>query len=205
MASSTKKSLPAKTTRARFDAGSRDVLDMPPDVLGRLVDQVIAEVSASLARLPGLATLSNDERIHSNGRLRDGEPEAMTAILDTADSRPAYFLPLAARDRGADENRFETGPCRDDLARRAHVERLRAALEPNFNRVGDTVLALGSRIRDVTMPAYALARVASAHDGKLREKLNPATDFFSAPHRKRARAAQGTKGKKAGKGADRPE
>jgi len=65
-----------------------------------------------------LARFTADERLHSNGRLRDGEDEVMVNILDTIDEMPGLFAALANRDHGSNPNIVETAPARAALAMR---------------------------------------------------------------------------------------
>lgn len=95
------------------------------------------------------------------GRFRDGESSAVTALLDTADAFPGFFVALADKDHGTDAAVFETKPTRDDLVRRDHLARLAGALDPMTQGVSDTVLALGGSVREVSTRAYAVARLAA--------------------------------------------
>ena len=168
-----------------------DILTASPQAVGARVDEAIALIQQAEALLAGLIELSDDERRHTAGRLRDGESAAITAVLDAADANPGAFAALAEQDHGTDATRFETQPTRDDLARREHLARLVSALGPLTTRSSDTLLAVGTRIREVSTPAYAIARIAATVNPKLRSKLAPATSFYSAPARKAQKTKKG--------------
>ncbi|MEO7331215.1 MAG: hypothetical protein ABI193_21750, partial [Minicystis sp.] len=139
-----------------------------------LIEQIEAELGP-------LHEVTDEERKHTTGRFRDGESSAITAVLDAADAFPSFFAALAARDHGKDDAIFESQPTRDDLARRDHLARLFGALDPVTQGVSDTVLGLGERVREVSAPTYAIARLAATMSPKLRAKLAPATKFYGAP------------------------
>lgn len=156
------------------------ILSAPPDEVGKRVDAVLALIEQIEAELGPLREYSDGDRKHSGGRFRDGESSVISAVLDTADAFPSFFVALAARDHGKDDAIFESQPTRDDLARRDHLARLYGALDPVTQGVSDTVLALGDRVREVSTPTYAIARLAATMNPKLRAKVAPATKFYSA-------------------------
>ena len=91
--------------------------------------------------------LTQEQRVHADGRLKKGESAVLTTVLDTADSAPQYFTSLARRDGGRDPGKFETQWLREILARRDLLSRL---------------LHLGSQVRPVTLAAYQIGKVISA-------------------------------------------
>jgi hypothetical protein len=143
---------------------------------------------------PGQVLLTGDERIHSDGRFRDGESDALRVVLDGVDLAPHYFTALADKDEGHDPERFETELLRDRLARRDLLNQLAAELEPSFTALTDTVLHLGSRVRPAALAAYRIAKSISSADRKLSTVIAPAIDFFGRPAR---RAAETRASKKA--------
>lgn len=180
MAKPKSKTLAAKTAAKEAPAKKAPVLDADPADVAQRVEKVLGLIAAIEAELGGLEELTEDARKYSNGRFREEESPNITTVLDTADAFPNLFVALAARDRGEDDDVFETGPTRDDLARRDQMARVEAALEPLAQRVGDTVLVLGARVREVSTPAYAIARVAASLHPKLRVMLAPATKSYAA-------------------------
>ena len=58
--------------------------------LAKAVAKAVTALELAEAELDAfdLAQLTDDERVHSNGRLRDGEHAAMVNVLDTVDAFP---------------------------------------------------------------------------------------------------------------------
>ncbi len=161
--------------------------------VGQRVDRAIALIDDATAALGPLASLGDDARRHSNGRLKNGEEAAVASVLDAGDAFPTLFAALADKDRGKDDTIFESAPTRDALSRRTQIARLVAALEPLSQAVSDTLLSLGEDVREVAVPAYAIARVAATVNPALRAKLKAATAFYGAIS---ARGAKTKKNKK---------
>ena len=143
---------------------------------------------------PGQVVLTADERIHSEGKLRDGESAVLHVVLDGVDLAPHYFAALADSDLGNDPERFETDLLRDRLARRDLLNQLAVEVGAAFTALTDTVLDLGSRVRPVTLAAYRMAKSISKADKKLSTAIAPAIDFYAKPAR---RAAETRANKKA--------
>jgi hypothetical protein len=80
--------------------------------LEKVVNKLIAGIRAGKRDLlaEGLVSLTPDARLHSSGKLRDGEEEVMTDVLDTIDQYPGVFIALAPHDHGKDDKVVETGP-----------------------------------------------------------------------------------------------
>ena len=186
----TSKNASKKTAAAKISP----LLTASPEEVGKRVDTILALVLQMEIALGSLVENSDDERKFSNGRFRDGESAAITGILDAADAFPSLFVALAEKDNGSDDTVFESQPTRDNLARRDHLARLAGALDPLTRGVSDTLLALGSSVREVATPAYAIARVAASVHPKLRAKLSKPTKYYGAAAEK---AKQTKKTKKA--------
>ena len=154
--------------------------------------KAIAKAEAALLALEaelekhGVASLTAAERLHSNGRLRDGETVAMVNILDTVDAFPDRFGAIAAHDHGVDDEKVETGPSRQALARYDAFAPLRAVAARLAAKLDDDALASGGLVRDVTTPAYAIIKANAAIDPALRKKASAAIDFYSKASRKKA-------------------
>ncbi len=125
-----------------------------------------------------LAQLTADERLHSGGRLRDGEEAALTTLLDTIDAHGPTFQSLADRDGGGDPTALETGPARAALARRALFAPLATELEALLTSVNDDVLASADVVKQLTVPAYAIAKANAPVNAKLRKSVSGALDFY---------------------------
>ena len=155
--------------------------------LAKATAEVLADLAKMEAKLDAfeLAALTADERLHSSGRLRDGEPALLGTVLDTVDAHPGRFQAIAASDHGVDDTVVETAPARTALARRALLAPLAAKLEALWTRVADDVLASGHLVREVTTPAYAIIRANAAVDRELRKAASTALDFYAKQARRR--------------------
>ena len=151
--------------------------------MGKLVDQV----EEMMRDFP---VLSADERAGSLGRFREGEEAIAGQMLDVVDAFPAHFAALAGRDRGEDDRVVETGPARDDLARRRALLTVAKRFAPLADRMADAVMVLGHNVRQLTVPAYRIGQVSAQSDAKLRGKLNPVAEFYAAGARKAQRTAK---------------
>ena len=132
-----------------------------------------------------LAKLTADERLHSGGRLRDGEDEALSTVLDTIDAHGPTFQSLADRDGGVDPSALETGPARAALARRALFAPLASELEALLTAVNDDVLASADLVKQLTVPAYAIAKANAPVNAKLRKSVSGALDFYKKSARRK--------------------
>jgi hypothetical protein len=150
------------------------------------VAKVIQQAQALAAAIEGLGltALSDEERKHSIGKLRNGEAKAMTSVLDAVDRFPGFFASLADKDGGKDPTQVETAPARDALARSEAISPLVSLLEGMVLAVSDGVLADAEAAKVFTMPAYAIGRAVAPTDAKLRTALAPAISFYGGPARK---------------------
>src|SRR5438128_2072309 len=105
--------------------GKHDGAETELDLEGMSIEELRRRVQKGrelLAQLeglfPGMVTMTAEERLHSDGRLRNGESAELTAVLDAVDSAPQYFTSLADKDEGRDPTKFETGLLRERLVRR---------------------------------------------------------------------------------------
>jgi hypothetical protein len=142
-------------------------------------------LAASFAAL-GLPTLTSDEVLHSNGKLRAGEVAAMTAIFDAMDAFPGVFAALAAKDGGIDPTKVETDPARTDLAQVQALAPLSAALKALDAEVSNAILALAGQAKTVSVPAYAIGKASAASDPQVRKALAAAITFYGRTAQKKA-------------------
>lgn len=133
----------------------------------------------------GLTSLTDDERQHTAGRLRQGEDKAMHAILDCMDAMPSLFASLADKDHGKDPNKVETLPAREALARAQSLIPIVEAADRIARMLADDLLAAVAKARDVTVPAYAIAKANASANAKLRGKIAPAMDFYARTSRRK--------------------
>ncbi|APR87536.1 hypothetical protein A7982_12885 [Minicystis rosea] len=149
--------------------------------LEKAVQKARSAVAAVMSELEAhdLESLTPDDRLHSSGRLRDGEGEAMLSILDTVDAHPGLFAALAPHDHGNDDNAVETAPARAALARRALLAPLAKDLDTLLTRVSDDMMSSGEKAKDVTVPAYGIIKASAAIAPALRKAAAPAIGFYA--------------------------
>jgi hypothetical protein len=149
----------------------------------------------------GLYHLTDEERLHSNGRLRKDEPAAMTSVCDAMDAAPGVFEGLAPRDRGTDPGKVETGPTRAAIEHCQTVAPLVADLNELARDVGDDALASASLAKEVTVPAYAILLANAPINEKVRGAGKKALSFYGSFGLRRAQKKKraATKEKKAAK------
>jgi hypothetical protein len=171
-----------KTTSSKKKTpASKAKITSSPDSEAAVVREVldrIQQIEALLENLE-LARLTAEERVSSNGRLRDGEEEALETLLDAMDAFPGPFAVLADKDRGDDAAALETSPTRQALARRQALAPVAASLARITRRVEDDLLVQGERIREVTAPAYAILKANAVVEPKLRKQAAKVFDFYA--------------------------
>ena len=144
------------------------------------------------ALFPDRRRYTEDERRHSQGRLREGEAEMLGNVLSVVEYAPHYFASLADQDEGHDPGRLETPLLRDRLERRVIMGQISDALEPFTRGIGDTALHYGDLVRPVLLSAYRIAKPISKSDLGVANRLAPVVDFYTGP----ARAAAQTRASK---------
>ncbi len=169
----TKESIMPKT-----DSKNSSVMEMPLSELTRRIEKVEALLKEAQALLPGLRTLTEEDRRHSNGRLRGGEAEMLSRVLDAVRTQPGYFASLADEDDGRDPTKLEVDLIADRLARRNLLARLQGQFAAIEQPLSDSVLHLGEQTRTVLLAAYRIGRTLARSDGKLRDQLAPVIDYY---------------------------
>lgn len=180
-------------TKKKTSAPARSIEDMSVEELQSRVETGREHVRALAALFPGLLTLTEEDRTHSQGRMRAGEAQVIGSVLDAVDASPAYFTSLADVDEGHDPNVFETGLLRERLAKRELMQGLAAELAPVSNGMADSVLHFGGQVRPPTLAAYRLGKVVAQTDRKMRGALAMAIDFYGAPAKAAARKRAASK------------
>ncbi len=155
------------------------IFDMPIDELTKRVAKAKDLYAQIGALFPGLVLKTSDDRQHSDGKYKNGEADALGAVLNVAEASPQYFVPLADRDGGVDPETFETAFLRDQFERRNLLASVRAAGEPVDDKVNDTVLHLGEATKPVLLAAYRIAKPIAQVNTAVRSNLAPALDFYS--------------------------
>jgi hypothetical protein len=171
---------------------STSVANQASKALTKSVSAAIASIKAAREDLEGqgLASKTQEERLYSNGKLREGEAEVMTVVLDTMDRFPGIFASLAARDHGEDDKVLETGPARAALARMALLKPLQAELEALLTRVSDDILECAELVKDVTSPGYAIIKANEAVAPEVRKASAPAITYYANLSRRRRKPAE---------------
>jgi hypothetical protein len=179
-------------------SSKKSVIFMSPAEVAQNAARALKLLRDVTEALPGMAVLDREERIHSNGRIREGEAEVMHAVLDACDAHPKFFEALAPIDHGKDPRKVETKPARDDLERRVHLSEVAAAVEELGTKLSDTLLVLGASVREVTGPAYRLGKTAAQVNAEVRRALGTATTFYGTPAREHAKDVKKAKKTEAG-------
>jgi hypothetical protein len=162
---------------------------MPLADLSHRVEKVEALLTQVQALLPGLRTMTEDERLHTGGKLRTGESEALHRVIDAIRAQPAYFASLADEDEGRDPTQLEVELIADRLARRDLLARLQGQFAAVEQPIADSMHHLGEQTRMVLLAAYRIARTMARTDQKLRDLIAPVIDYYGA-FAKRARPSK---------------
>jgi hypothetical protein len=162
--------------------------EMSIDELRTRAEKARALLTQVAALLPGLVSLSVDERKHSNGKFQVGEVAAMKKLLVAAGKHPAVFTMLANKDGGKDPNAFEPQPAIDDLDRVAALQDLANDAESLAQTLGDTLLAFGSDARDVGVPVHAVINANKSIDPRFASDVAEGLEFYAAHGRSASRA-----------------
>jgi hypothetical protein len=162
-------------------AAHESILTMPLDELRARVVKAIALWQQILALLPGGVVLTDNERGHTRGRLRDGESAQMLTVLDVCEKFPALFESLVDLDEGVDPTKFETPLLRDRLQRAEILAPLADALSnTQLLSITDTVLHLRDLARTPISEAYGIAKSIAKTNVALKTMLAPVLDFYRA-------------------------
>jgi hypothetical protein len=166
---------------------SSNLESLPLEEFHQRIDRVRALLGEVDSSFPGMVTLTAEERLRSDGKLKVDESAMLNAVLDAVDGSPQYFASLATDGVGNDPHRFETRFLRDQLARRDLLSQVAADLAALSGRVNDTVMQLGSRVRPRILAAYRIGKSISTSDARLRGKLARVIDFYARSAKRRPR------------------
>ncbi|HND13047.1 MAG TPA: hypothetical protein PKI49_07690 [Pseudomonadota bacterium] len=165
---------------AKPSTKNESVFDLPLAELTQRVEKAMSLLAEAQALLPGLRTLTEDDRRHSGGKFRTGESEVLHRVLDAIRAQPAYFASLSDEDDGNDPTQLEVDLIADRLARRDLLSQLQAKFAAVEQPLSDSVLHLGEQTRGVLLAAYRIARTVARTDRKLRDQIAPVIDFYGA-------------------------
>jgi len=177
---------------ARTPQGT-SILTMDPPDLETAVASAMALLDEMETQLAGLVQYSTDERVHTTGKLRDGESAALTNIVSTVAQFPGLFDSLSDKDGGGDDATLETDPTSAMLERLGTLKPLAEGVAQFAQKLTDTALSMGASVRELTTPAYGIIRANAPINPKLSAASAPARTFYGDIGRKGAR----TKGKAA--------
>ncbi len=164
----------------KSEAKKLSVFDMPLAELERRVDKVESLLIEAQSLLPGLRTMTEDDRRHTNGKLRSGESAIFLNILAAIRAQPSYFASLADEDEGEDPNSLEVELIADRLSRRDLLARVQSKISTVEQPLADSVLHLGEQTRTVLLAAYRIARTLARSDRKLRDLIAPVIDYYGS-------------------------
>lgn len=171
----------------------KNVQEMSKEELARGIEKASALLEQIEEALPGLLSLTREDRKNTDGRIRgEGEPAALRSIVGAMAARPEVFAGLAARDGGKDPKKFETAPLAAGLEKAIMLHEFSERFAPVAESVSDTALLLGERVKPTLLAGYQIAKNLVDDDEELRSKLREALDYWAELGRKsaRARAAQ---------------
>jgi hypothetical protein len=145
--------------------------------LSKAVAEALAHLEKAIDALPFLLSLTSAERLHSSGKLRDGEPEALRAVLQTVAKDPAPFHSL----------KLDPAALTELLDRRESLAPLAALATHLADDLTDTVMHLGEAVKTPTLSAYHIANAVAPHDPAIAAAVQPARQFYQATGRASAR------------------
>ncbi len=157
---------------------------LPIEELRKRAKRAIELAAELKALFPDLIELSELERKYSQGRMRRGEPEILSTILDAVEMEPSCFKSLAGSDEHGSAC-FETAHLRERLERRALYQNVADALVPLTSGFKDTALHFGGSARPAIFAAYRIAKTVAQTDERMRAAIGRAVDFFRLPVRRR--------------------
>ena len=173
-------------TAALAGASTETVFTMPIAQLRTNVAIALNHLDQIKTLLPGMLTLTNEDRRNSSGKFRDGETRGFYDLLQFALAHPQYFDGLADRDQGQDPTRFEPELISDRLGRRDLLVQFAEPSEELSTKASDSVLHLGDLTKPVLSAAYGIAKALAKHDEVVRSAIAKLIDFYSSVARKGA-------------------
>ncbi len=169
-----------------------DIEHISTDKLNKAVAEALKHLDQAIDLLPFLLSLTSEQRQHSSGKLRSGEPVAMErAVLNTVAEHPAPFATLKLEPKALSDlpARRETGLARQVIQRAEHLA----------EDLADTLLHLGEAVKTPTAAAYHVGVALAPHDTALAHDLQPAVQFYQSMGRQAARTRHAHKATPAAK------
>jgi len=159
-----------KTAEATIADVALKALEARYQKIAALLDKVDDEMEDAME-------LTDDGRLHAS-RLREGEPEALTGVLDYADARPELFANLANKDEGKDPNVFETDLIRQRMAAAAVLQKIVDRIDQTRLAISDSALYVATLAKRPALAAYEIAKPQAPHDAVHGKKLNAAINLY---------------------------
>ncbi len=153
------------------------VVNIPVNKLTQSVDEALEHLDKIRRALPFLIMLSTNDRKHA-AKLQENEPQLFEGIASAVSRFESLFhaANIDGKSLAALIDRHQT------------LLPLSRSLRTLAQSVDDTMMELGSALKEQVSSAYHLGVALSAHNPGLKTALEPARRFYSAPARKRARA-----------------
>ena len=163
---------------------------VPATHFADLSDTSFAEVTARIqsalsqaeSALTGLQVLTASDRGGIDTVLRDGEREAIVAVLSTARAAPAAVAPLG--------DAFSPDRLRTQLERRAALIALADRADAVARRFADSARVTTRAVKSSVSDAYELLKPVTQYDPEVASRLAPAIDFYAAVVRRPKPAAE---------------
>jgi hypothetical protein len=165
---------------------SANVFTMSLTTLTARCDEVRGLLERVHELLPGLIHMPSEDRRTSDGKYRDGESAALSAVATFAKSQPQYFTVLADKDGGEDPTRFEAELLGEHLARRDLLATLQPMVEELSTLLSDSEMHLGEQTRKPLLEAYGIAKSLAQHDPTVRTAISAPLDYYARTARRAA-------------------
>lgn len=146
------------------------------------VQRLLEQAEGALA---GLQVLLTSERAGINAVLRDGEREAVLAVLSAADAAPDAVLPLGPA--------FSPEALRTRLERRETLLALAERADRVALRFADSARVTTRAVKSSVSDAYELLKPVTQYDPEVASRLAPAVDFYATVVRRTKPAAEPAK------------
>ena len=155
-------------------------VDIPLDDFTQIATQVTAFVSQIRTLVVNPTRYTPDQRMHSAGRLKDGEGPMLQKVLDVAAAYPASFESLANLDFGEDPSTFEVGLVGDRLAKAAILGPLVDLLNALVQDLSDSTLELNGTGRQPASEAYVIAKALAKTNPIINGMIADVIGYYAA-------------------------
>lgn len=174
-----KKKVSAEVESSDPKSALEALLSTPVAEVEKNVTALVEAVEAAQEPFGLLVHMSPDERAAHAGNFRDGESEALLAVLAGVKGKQGLFdETLGGDDAGTNPKRFETARLEQLIAHAdAHEEAGEALLAAAYAHL-DTARLLRGTARGPVMAAYEILKPLRAHDPAVQSALSTATEFF---------------------------